>query len=185
MNRLIFTLLLIGGVAGAQTVVNQGAPGRQGPWPVTIVTGSTSGGGGGGGPVTGTDGGPVQVNILSPIPLPVVGADGGSVVVIPPSLAANVYGAVQVATTATAIPSSAAAGRTTLTVQNLGPNRICCGWSNAVTASTGLCIAAATLDANGLPQNGSAQFNVGGGKSVYCISAVLQVSPADTRYSEE
>ncbi len=41
MKRVIGVgLLLLGGLAIAQTVVNQGKPGTQGPWPVTISSGS-------------------------------------------------------------------------------------------------------------------------------------------------
>lgn len=47
-NRWIGFMLavgLIGGYALAQQVVDQGRPGKEGPWPVTIISGGTGGGG--------------------------------------------------------------------------------------------------------------------------------------------
>lgn len=44
MNRIaafVIGFLLVAGVTSAQTVVNQGRPGNQGPWPVTFVGGAT------------------------------------------------------------------------------------------------------------------------------------------------
>lgn len=72
-----FALLLLAPAAWAADVIkaDQGAPGNQGPWPVTCVSGCSGGSGGSGGSitnvfvdggiiaVTGPDGGPVQVQI--------------------------------------------------------------------------------------------------------------------------
>ena len=90
------------------------------------------------------------------------------------------HGKIAVAATATAIPASALSGRQTLTLQNFGPNSICCAWANDVTTANAPCIPAAS---GGIP--GSGVFNVSGGKLFYCISSVAQTSPADTRYYEE
>ncbi len=55
MKRILVSIIVaVAGVAVGQTVVNQGRPGTQGPWPVTI-------GGGGSVVVVGPDGGAVLV----------------------------------------------------------------------------------------------------------------------------
>lgn len=81
--------LLLGAIgAWAQSVVNQGAPGKQGPWPVTI-----SGGG-----FTGADGGGAL--IVAPVQCRATALDGGVV-----------HQIMQVGVNAIQIPATPAAGR--------------------------------------------------------------------------
>ncbi|MFH1010999.1 MAG: hypothetical protein V1784_07175 [bacterium] len=63
-------------------------------------------------------------------------------------------------------------------VQNLGPNAIFCGFDNAVTTANGISVAA-----NGGTYSTSAGWD-GTNLTVWCRTTVLQVAPADTRWSE-
>jgi hypothetical protein len=89
-------------------------------------------------------------------------------------------GQIAVATTATAVPALyvGIAPRNGIGIMNLGPNDIFCGFTSTVTTLTGF-----PVKASGgylgltLGQNGSRG-------QVYCITSVLQVAPADTRWVE-
>lgn len=67
----LLTAALLGGVAWAAEIVNQGAPGNQGPWKVTCVSGCS-----GGGSVVIGDGGAIDVNNSGVIDGGIVGVNG-------------------------------------------------------------------------------------------------------------
>lgn len=70
---------------------------------------------------------------------------------------------------ATAMPTSATAR--SITLQNIGPNAIYCGFTNAVTLLTGIKI--------GTDQG--ATFDLSAAPAVYCITDAVQVAGAGTR----
>lgn len=88
------------------------------------------------------------------------------------------YGAVQCATTATAIPAAPMASRNAVGIVNLGPNIIYIG-DSSVTTATGFPVAA-----NGGAFSLDSKYAHYNGPKLYCISAVLQVSPSDSRFLE-
>ncbi len=107
MKYFVSFIVLVAGVAFAQTVVMQGKPGNQGAWPVTL-----SSGGGGSIPVVGPDGGVVQIagTVI------VVGPDGG-VVQINGSVVGSDGGAVDIQTPCnTVVESVTTTGLTSLPV---------------------------------------------------------------------
>lgn len=93
-------------------------------------------------------------------------------------------GAVAVDTTATPVPALASImkRRNSIAIFNNGPNPIFCGWSSAVTTGTGFPIAAGgSLSVDVRYATGT---NGTSAPALYCITTVLQVAPADTRYFE-
>ncbi len=88
MKRVVLlgaALLTVGAWAQQLVKADQGKPGNQGPWPVTIVGGSGGGSGSSGGAVTGPDGGAVIVqdlNCTAPVES-VITFDGGGATPIP------------------------------------------------------------------------------------------------------
>lgn len=100
------------------------------------------------------------------------------------------YGAVQLAANvAKTIPTGPMSPRQAIAVQNLGPTDIYCAWNASVTTATGWKVAA-----NGGTFSVDTDFNsnigstgnpaTSGRNRMYCITTVLQVSPADTRWME-
>jgi hypothetical protein len=88
------------------------------------------------------------------------------------------YAAVQVLTgSATKVATaSTAPSRKNITIQNLGPNDIYCGFDTSVTTATGMKVAANT---------GVLSIDLGPNVTVYCRAASAdQSSPADTRVWE-
>jgi len=96
------------------------------------------------------------------------------------TLAAASYGAVQVNVTATAVPAAPMGARNSMALVNLGPNDLYCGWDVNVTSATGFLVAknGGTLSVD-IYYDGQKQK-----PKLYCLTSVLQVSPADTRYME-
>ena len=110
-----------------------------------------------------------------------VGVAGAAVIGDPMAAATN--GAVAVATSATPVPAVASImlRRNGFAIFNNGPDPIFCGWSSAATTATGFPIAAGgSLSIDVRYQSTAASP----GPRLYCITTVLQVSPADTRYIE-
>ena len=90
------------------------------------------------------------------------------------------YGAVEVGTAATAVPTSVLTSRNAVSIVNLGPNDIFCGWTSAVTTLTGF-----PVSANGGTLSVDVTYNATkASPKLYCITTVAQLSPAKTRYME-
>lgn len=154
---LLAALVILGTKALAQQTVNQGAPGTQGPWPVTPVTGTFSDGGPRPTAVTilGSFAGTYGEEMLAGLP------DGG------------IGGAATVVPTYTDGGTAGLATRSSVTVQNLGANDLFCGHDNTVTPSTGLKIGAA---------GGSAVFPVSASVKIWCSGSTDAGS--DIRWEE-
>lgn len=159
-QKLTLTLILLAGIAVAQNIVtsNQGKPGKQGPWPVTVQSGSSTIG-------TVTQG---------------VGQDGGAwnvwqwpkVVVAPVATDVNCSGALADGGGQTAAPSSLLTNRVTITMFNNSNDTIYIGGST-VTTSTGL------------PLLPSASFSDNVGASAYyCISSTTDGGTSNLRVLE-
>lgn len=86
--------------------------------------------------------------------------------------------AVQCGTTPTLISPSPLAGREGLGVYNNGPNTIYIGGS-AVTTAKGWPVPPGGFWSAAVSYN-----SLSAGVKVYCVTTVLQVSPADSRYQE-
>jgi hypothetical protein len=99
---------------------------------------------------------------------------GASAAVKQDGPAMGTYGAVAVDVTATKVPTAASGKRGAMLVFNNGPATIYCGWDSSVTTSTGMPIG----------PGASMPVDIGPGPQLYCITTVLQVSPANTRYIE-
>lgn len=97
---------------------------------------------------------------------------------------AGTYGAVQVTAAPASprcFPTAGLNSRGGVLVANLGPNTIYCGFNSSVTTATGMPIATNEKLAIGISyRKGTSAGQV----QICCISTVLQVSPADTRYME-
>lgn len=112
----------------------------------------------------------------------VAGVAGAAVIGDPNAQAT--HGAVQVDTTATAVPAVASLMklRNAFAIFNNGPGTIYCGWTSSVTTATGFPVVSGgslSVDVRyATSSNGVAR------PALYCIATVLQVSPADTRYIE-
>jgi len=93
------------------------------------------------------------------------------------------YGAAQVNTSATCFPSTPMTGRTGIEIQNLGTEAIYCGSDTSVTTSNGHQIPVNGTWGVGVSYNPS--LPQGAGAKICCIApTTLQVSPADTRWTE-
>lgn len=92
------------------------------------------------------------------------------------------YGKVAVLNTATAVPAAASSinGREGIALYNLGAATIYCGTDSSVTTSTGFPVPSLGSVTMALSYNAAPAAGV----VVYCIAAVSQVSPADTRWLE-
>jgi hypothetical protein len=82
----------------------------------------------------------------------------------------------QVLASAAVLIETATAGRKRIKVQNLGPNKIYVGFSNAVTSATGWEVAAT---------GGTLDLDLANGSQVWARAVTAdQASPADTRVIE-
>lgn len=91
------------------------------------------------------------------------------------------YGAAQVNTSATCFPATGMNSRAGLLITNLGPNTIYCGSDSSVTTATGTPVFTNEKFSVGI----SYRYGTTAGRvQACCITTVLQVSPADTRWAQ-
>jgi hypothetical protein len=93
---------------------------------------------------------------------------------------AGLYGAVDVGTSATPVPSAPLLTRNAMGLVNLGTATIYCGWDSGVTTATGYPVS---------PNGGTfgvdiTYDSVQARPKLYCITTVLQTSPLNTRWME-
>ena len=157
---VLATLFSWGASAIANTVSDQGMPGKQGPWPVKCVAG---------------DGGTPTTNcIQAPATEANSGATAISIGLIPTD--AGYLPATQVPPGDAGMPN-----RTGLTLQNLDTSPIWCGFTSSVNDLTGTQVDGA---ADSTHSGGTFVVPAGSNLPVYCWSRAGQVSPTNVRWIE-